>query len=456
MRKAAIQTPQDNKSKYPFDFEEEESIIALALDSPEFFASVNEHISPEHFKRVEAKYLIALFKDYIDKHQTLPTRKLLKNLVSKDLGTGDEYEPVLELIDTPSNPRVLPFIKESVLTWVKHRAYGSLFTKDIIDAYKSHEYDKIEALLDKARTITNITSAGSWFFKDFESLFDETIEEKLTTGFSKLDNFLNEGGPSRKEVVMWMAPTGVGKSLMLVHNGVACLRRGLKVLHITLETAKRKIATRYMGAISRVRIKDRISKRTDVAKSIKQFRTEYSQSDYDLHIVELPPDETSVGTIKHYMEILRRVNGWVPDVVIIDYLELMAPKRKISAKDGEYHRQKVVSTELCGLAKQMNVLIYSASQSNRSGAGKRFDKGKEVSDGAKLLDLTSMAESFGKSMPIDYIISMNQEDEEYNMKPHARIRLYIIKNRNGPKLKKVAMRVDYETMYAYEEAINSV
>ena len=42
-------------------------------------------------------------------------------------------------------------------------------------------------------------------------LFKEDLIEHRTTGFPRLDAFLNNGGPSPKEVVCWLAPTNVGK-----------------------------------------------------------------------------------------------------------------------------------------------------------------------------------------------------------------------------------------------------
>ena len=42
-------------------------------------------------------------------------------------------------------------------------------------------------------------------------VFNPSANEHRTTGFPRLDKYLNDGGPSPKEVVCWLAGTNVGK-----------------------------------------------------------------------------------------------------------------------------------------------------------------------------------------------------------------------------------------------------
>jgi replicative DNA helicase len=151
----------------------------------------------------------------------------------------------------------------------------------------------------------------------------------------------------------------------------------------------------------------------------------------------MPPDECSVDDIYGVIDRNRRLRGWQPKVVIIDYLELMLSRHSHRNKEGDYTRQKSVSTEIRGLAKNESVLVYTANQTNRSAINNR-------ENGAPI-DVDKSAESFGKNMPVDYVISMNQTEAEYNQ-ARPEIRLWIAKNRNGPKFVAVHTHVDYQTM----------
>ncbi len=69
-------------------------------------------------------------------------------------------------------------------------------------------------------------------------------------------------------------------------------------------------------------------------------------------------------------------------------------------------------------------------------------------------DVTKIAESYGKSMPMDYLVSLNQSQEQYNQQYNnqqisvhpAPAIMYIAKNRNGPKFQSVPIEINYNTM----------
>jgi len=123
--------------------------------------------------------------------------------------------------------------------------------------------------------------------------------------------------------------------------------------------------------------------------------------------------------------------------------------RRDSYNADDYTRQKHVATEVCGFAKKHNVLVYSATQTNRSGAGaQRFNH----DDGIKMIELNQAAESYGKTMPVDYVISLNQSIADRNADMPC-VHMFIAKNREGPRLITVDCTVNYETMKVFETPI---
>lgn len=428
----------------PFGEHEEESIISLALEEPEFYTSVIKYISSSYFKKFSTQIVHLIIEKYVKKYGIIPTRQLLKDKVLKQLTADDDYEPIIALIEKRPSPRETPIIKDTIIEWAKYKAYGEIFDQNGIEAYSNKDYERLEKLFEEARRISDTKATGGIdFFNQTNLLFEEHLEEKLTCGFPKLDIWLNDGGPTRGEVVVFMAPTGVGKSLCMINSAVACLRRGLKVLHITCEMSEKKTMLRYGGVVSGIKIKDRKKKQKDVEERIEKFKATYANT--SLKIYEYPPDEISVDQIYQLMDDLAKLHEWRPDVVVIDYLELLMSKNAADNKE-EYTRQKRVSTQIRGLAKKSNVLVFSGTQTNRSDTGKN-SKGP-VSNAP--LDINKIAESFGKAMPLDYLISLNQTPEQYKT---GKIVLFIAKNRNGAKAMSVTTTVDYDTMLMLEDGI---
>ena len=421
---------------------QEEAIVSLALDFPEFFTSVGIFMTPSMFTRVETQYVIAHILNEFEKHNTVPTRPILRDQIEQAITEDEPFEEVLRIVNKKSDPREVPFVKDTLIQWAKRKAYGMIYHDEVQDAYYRGDYSQLENIIDSAHKIANVGDQGLWFFEDSDLLFIEDTIEHRTTGFPKLDKFLNNGGPSSGEVVCWMAATNVGKSILLVNNAISSLKgmgvdgeAGQDVLLVTFELDKFKTALRCVGALAGVNIND-IKSHEDYAKRIiNQTKSAYKKQ---LCIYELPPDECSVDHIYAIVDNLKRSKGWKPDVIILDYLELMMSRVKEYNKD-DYTRQKHVATEVRGLAKNEQVLIFTATQTNRSGSGTD-----------QLIDLNKTAESFGKNMPLDYVISLNQTDQERQAEL-PRLRFFIAKKRNGPKHETVTCTIDYSKMQVREQ-----
>lgn len=235
----------------------------------------------------------------------------------------------------------------------------------------------------------------------------------------------------------WYYTSGVvsHNSLTLVNSAIHNVIRGHNVLYITLEMSEVKSALRAMGVVTGMPIdKSRFDAQDSMLKIIKNYKASGAG---DFALYEFPSDTISVDHVKALLDDLKRSKAWIPKLIIVDYLELMVSKRESDNGNGDYSKQKAVSVQLRGLALSENTTIYTATQTNRSG-----------NDG-EIIDVTKMAESYGKAMPMDYLVSINQTEEEYMQHP-APARLYVAKNRNGPKFITVDVKINYKTMIIKE------
>lgn len=230
-------------------------------------------------------------------------------------------------------------------------------------------------------------------------------------------------------------------SVLLVNNAISSLRghtgdgnTGQDVLFITFEMDVFKTALRAIGTATNVPI-DHIHEHQEMIRRILgSMKHTYNKK---LLIHEMAPDECSVAHIYALLDSLKRREGWKPDVIILDYMDLMISRNSAYNKD-DYTQQKHVANEIRGLAKNENVLIFTATQTNRSGAG-----------GEGNIDVTKASESFAKQFSLDYVVSLNQSHEERQARP-PRLRMFVAKNRNGPKHVTIDCEIHYETMTVRE------
>lgn len=77
--------------------------------------------------------------------------------------------------------------------------------------------------------------------------------------------------------------------------------------------------------------------------------------------------------------------GFIPDIIMVDYINLMTSCRYKAGMVNSYGMVKAVSEELRGLAVEQNVAILTATQTNRSGMNSSDIEMDQVSDSIGLV-----------------------------------------------------------------------
>lgn len=426
---------------------EEEQIVLLALDSQEFFYRIVRFIKPEFFENEELQYIIQSYIEFYEKFEEVPTREALKDVIFKELKADEEStKPIIDILNKEIDPSNSKYIRDQVVKWARIQQMSRIYDEEVIEQVQEGNWEVVDELIQEAAGISDVIIKPFRFFKDVNELFIEDEKEHFTTGFSRLDNLIHDGnGPARREVFLWVAPTGVGKSIMLVNTSLMNVLQNKNVLHITLENSEKVTGHRYLGAFTNIPIATRKKKQEEFKKNIKKIET---STNGDLFVLYFPTDTISVREVELSIKELYRQYSFTPDVIVLDYLECLLSKNQYHNRE-DYDRQKSVSSELRALAATTNTCIFSASQTNRAGS-KSAEEGENI-------NLDKLAESFGKAMPTDYVISINQSKNDYNEGEDSHIgnvRFFVAKNRNGPKYKIVNAKINYSTMKATQEDTN--
>jgi replicative DNA helicase len=443
-----------------FGDHEEQTIISLSFDQPELMLPVMSYLEESHFRGKHTSWVFSVIKEYYNKHGIILNRGMCLDIVKGILTVNDPHKEILAIIKKPLDSRESIVTVSHLIEWAKKKAYGVLFSKESLEAYERGQFDEIEGILEKARKIVSFQGDSMYFFDNFDIIFTKNKEEKFTTSFPRLDAYINDGGPTRGDVFCWLAPTGSGKSLLLINCGAASILHGQHVLHITLELSKQKVSERYAGVFTgewiRRRFEDDVKKR--MLRRFEDIKRTYHKQ---LIIDSYPPYDITADVIHAKLDYLRRIEGIDIKILIVDYLELLLPRDANRGGDNDYGIQKHIANDLCRLAKKEQVLIFTAMQTNRGG-GEATHGDKNSHGESKMIELGQTAESFGKTMPVDYIVSINQnkgdiDDGRRDPKNHdavteAQCRFYIVKNRNGPRWETIGARINFETMKATEHS----
>lgn len=198
----------------------------------------------------------------------------------------------------------------------------------------------------------------------------------------------------------------------LVHLGrSAVVYAGAKVLHISInEMSEEDMQDRYDAAFTQVSLGELESK-SERKKIWSRAGSLGKQFGEFLVIKEF--DSATVGSIEAYIKMLATV-GFYPDVVMIDYADLITPARFY---DSSYEEAGLIYRDLRAMAKRLNVVVWTASQTKREATNKPN------------ITKADLAESFKKAHVADLLIALCQSTKERRTK---RARWYIDKSRLGP------------------------
>jgi replicative DNA helicase len=420
-----------------YDFSEniQRGILYLLKTNKDFYLQIVNLVKSEYFEYPSHSKLFDTIKEHYDKYSKLPTDDFILQDVKTKLGPKEnisDYEDELSYIanvdtSTTSNTEYMLDLVEKFAK--KEEMKNAIATS--ISLIKENRVEEVEALVKKALLVSRDVDTGQDYFTTIGSRWDRVFNKKNETKYRTVLPSLNyslEGGLGCKELAMVVAPPGVGKSLYLVNQGVEAMKEGRKVLYVSLEMSEDKIAQRFDSIttlISQNKLKEP-SCQIKVMERLKMFQEKCPGS--QLVIKEFPTGQASINTIRNLLVQLKNYEEFEPDVLIVDYLELMRPTRDIQQ---EYHAQQRIAEELRGLAMEFNFLVWTATQTNRQGRM------------VKVITDAELGDSYGKIRTCDFAISLNQTEEEFD---EGRMRAFVMKSRNGKPRFSVNMNINYQTL----------
>jgi hypothetical protein len=316
---------------------------------------------PSH--NVISKLLINYYKKFDD----IPSNDILKALIKKYAKQKEinsksivlEYDSILNLVDVNEKQ-----CQESVITFLSKRiAYLAII--DHIDDIKNKQ--DVSSVLQKLEVVQNLSLDFDIGFSYFEQ-FKEHIKElenpdaRLPTGWPDLDKCLNGGlYADGKCLMVFLAPTHVGKSLMMSNMAVNMLMQGKFVVLLSLEMSEFAVSTRISAHISDININRLHLNTGELLSKVTDFKSLHPNA--ELVIKEFPPNSINSKNIENHVDQICKKFNRKPDILMIDYLNLENPNHGLSRK--AYEKLGDVSKENRALSYKFKAPVLSALQTNR-------------------------------------------------------------------------------------------
>lgn len=287
--------------------------------------------------------------DYYEDFSALPTASIIEAEV------GEHFE----IVEDVSEAECEYAIRE-VEKFCKNEAMRMAITESI-DLMGSEDFAAIEELIRDAVMTSVNKDLGMAYYEDTEARLARLLVQRdvLPTCWPAFNEKMS-GGPSRKELLLLAAVSGGGKSISMSNLALGYSDDGYNVLYLSLELDRDVISQRFDAMITGIGRRDWESRVPEIVAGVLRHKTE-TTGRMD---IEYMPTETKAIEIRAFLKEYELKYGLLPDVICVDYLDKMAPNKRVDGNS--FDVDKKISEQLRQIGVDHNALIISASQLNRS------------------------------------------------------------------------------------------
>lgn len=405
--KSAIKNVNQPLTLLDLNFQKKLIKVIIEDKQGEFSTQIIDILTPDYFDGIHIKTLIRHILEYVTKYNIIPEYQTLKDIINEKEAEGPLKDNLIDLITLIEEQRITDKlnVKDIALNFCRKQSLKKGLI-EAVDNWEKGDYENIAQIISEALKVGEPKSSGHNYMKDIEKRLIKKHRVPVPA-LKGIDSKIG-GGLAGGELGIILSTTGGGKSMMLVKFACTALEAGKNVLYYTFELQESVIGNRIDSCLTGFPLKDIL----EYPDKIKEKVSELTALGSNLIIKEFPTGSASINTIKAHLKVMER-EGIIPDVIIIDYADIMKP---ISVFSEKRFALTSIYEGLRGMAMEMNIPIWTASQAGRAAIDKdRFS-----------LDVIS--ESLGKAQTADIILGIARPDEK---KINKKATMMVLKNRNG-------------------------
>ena len=327
----------------------QELFLRMIVTNAELFVRVTNIFNPENFDR-RLRPVAEFMVEHTQQYNLLPNSTQIKAT------TGETIESVDDMDEGHSE-----WFLDEFESFTKRQELERAIMKSA-DLLETGDFGPVEKLIKDAVQISLQRDMGTDYFEDPAARLNKYYNQggQVSTGWGQMDRLLY-GGMSRQELNIFAGGSGSGKSLLMMNLALNWLAQGLSGVYITLELSEELTSLRTDAMQTGLSTKDI---RKDIDNTALKVRM--SSKKMGQYRVKGMPAQSNVNDIRSYLKEVQIQTGIKVDFVMVDYLDLVMPVSiKVNPND-QFIKDKYVSEELRNLSKELDIVMVTASQLNRS------------------------------------------------------------------------------------------
>jgi replicative DNA helicase len=446
------------------------SLDAISKEDEEVFIAscitFREDIGPTIFSRVDRddfetkgmRTFYQKFDQFVVTAKRDPSKmKIVFDLMSTSAASVEDKHFVSDALKYQDT--VMSSGKDDIMAYVsrfiKRKAMREAMASSIPDLDDPDKYSLIEKRLKEAMVRGSFGSLALDYFS--KEAFEKRSADRLNnltgavkTGLSTIDSVLLETGNAvaRGTMNIISGKSNIGKSIWLGQLAINMVKQAQRVLIVSLEMDENLYSSRIDTNMVKGKVADGVTSRELLANNptalynmISDVRDQYSIKDKtgkiikrgELFVKQLPGGVSTINDVAALLDEYK-MRGQEIDAVCLDYLNLLRPAEATGRDAKSYEKIKLVAEEVRALASRYNIVMWTATQLNRSGYNAQPA-------------LDQIQDSMGTVHTADFMIGIFQDADDQKL---GYMRFNILKNRYGPKDLTVRCFIDYSHLHIHD------
>lgn len=354
-------------------------LIEYLASNRTIFLKIYSILKPRYFDQ-PLNRVVDFLVEYFNKYNNIPNFDILTTETEIDL---KERKIEAEEID---------YVVDELEEYCQQSAMRHAIL-DSVDDIETGNFTAIDARVREAMMVKVHTDIGLNIFEN-PALRLQKMQEDIdsrSTGYKQLDDLLDN--IKRSELGIFSAGTGGGKSVQLANMARNMASDGLNTLVVSLELDQPLYAKRFDTIISGIPVKEIFDRVEEVDDFLNNIKDQYGSIIVKKEKPGLSPAQLRVMLMEYHL-----VNGFYPDVLVIDYVDLMGTDDK--RLTGKFDIDEEKTHGLRDLVSEFGMYGFTACQLNRDSVG-TVD-----------LNYSHVAGGLSKVNACDWMVAIYQTEED--------------------------------------------
>lgn len=352
-------------------------------------------VHTNYFDNEYFRLIIATIKDYYEQFEKIPAWDTLETILKVEIKEKITQEYVFEITKEIRDLDVedWEYVQREALNFCRQQELKKANDKisKIIDQGQFGRYEECAEIMKEALAVGSEKDDGTSITEGWDTVLEEDFRHPVPTGISGIDN-LTDGGLSRGELGVVLAPYGVGKTTILTKIANTAYNVGVNVLQIVFEDKEDVIKRKHAACWSGIELNQLSEDKETILKVIKD-RTQGKEN--DLIIRKFPSEGITVNHIKSYIRHLISI-GFKPDLVVLDYIDCLESTRKYN---DEWSGEGNVMRGFESMLAEYNIVGWTAVQGNRSSVSAEVVTGDQMGGSIKKAQIGHFIMSVARTLP---------------------------------------------------------